>query len=313
MATDADPTVASVATAGVRFRAMGCDAHVLVTGPHGPALLDEAQARIAELERLWSRFRCESDVSRLNAAAGGATATVVADETRALLERATLGWLATDGAWNPLMGRRIVELGYDRSFTSDMASLSEPSPIAAVPFRGVQVDDVAGTARLPEGVALDVGGIAKGFAADLVTGELLRAGAWGAMVNIGGDLRVRGLPPAGIDWTITVREPALGLDELTTIALPGGGVATSTTSRRRWAGPDGDRHHLLDPATGLPATGDVVLATVVAGEAWWAEVAATARCVRPSVPLIGCASLELRADGTERRRDAFDVYERTIS
>jgi thiamine biosynthesis lipoprotein len=290
---------------------MGTDAHVLVTGPDGAGLLDLAQRRIDELEQRWSRFLEESEVSRLNALAGSRARTGVAPETLQLLERAALARQVTEGTWNPLLGGHMAALGYDRTF-SEVRRCNErgATPDGCTTVGLVDIDPGTRTARLPHGVALDLGGIAKGFAADLVTGELMAAGAWGAMVNLGGDLRVRGLPPEGLDWVVEIGEPAAGVAHLATVRLPEGAIATSTTARRRWQGPGGERHHLLDPATGEPADTPVVVTSVIAGEAWWAEVAATALTVRPELALPELATLQLFADGSMRRTADFESYER---
>jgi thiamine biosynthesis lipoprotein len=125
---------------------------------------------------------------------------------------------------------------------------------------------------VPSGVGLDVGGIAKGFAADLVTDELLAAGATGALVNLGGDIRVRGRPPAGDRWPISVADPFDPGRELLRLAIEDGAVATSSRLARRWVGASGrPSHHLIDPVSGAPMESDVVAVTVVAGEGWWAE------------------------------------------
>ena len=118
------------------------------------------------------------------------------------------------------------------------------------------------------------GGIGKGLAADLLVHELLARGAAGACANLGGDLRVDGDAPGGGPWVVDVGHP-LRREPATTIGLRRGAVATSSRVRRAW-GPRGDRHHLIDPATGRPARTGLAAATVVAAEGWQAEVMAKA-------------------------------------
>jgi len=101
--------------------------------------------------------------------------------------------------------------------------------------------------------------------------ELLAAGAAGACVNLGGDLRVEGEPQP---WVIDVEDP-FGGRPATRVGLKGGAVATSSRLRRAWVG----GHHVIDPARGRPATTDAVAVTVLAAEAWWAEALATAALV----------------------------------
>jgi thiamine biosynthesis lipoprotein len=145
----------------------------------------------------------------------------------------------------------------------------------------IEVDHADSIVRLPPGTGFDPGGIGKGLAADLLVGEALRVGVAGVCVDVGGDLRVEGRSPTGGSWTIAVEHPA----RATPVALLDvacGAVATSTTLRRRWT-VDGDaRHHLIDPRTGEPSDTDIDLMTIVAGEAWRAEVLATAALLRGS-------------------------------
>jgi thiamine biosynthesis lipoprotein len=121
-------------------------------------------------------------------------------------------------------------------------------------------------------VTVDPGGIGKGLAADLVAVELLDAGAAGCLVNVGGDLRALGRSPTDAGWVVTVPDPYRPGAELLRAALPEGGVATSSRLERRWRAGGIEVHHLIDPSTGAPANGDIVAATVVAAQAWEAEV-----------------------------------------
>jgi thiamine biosynthesis lipoprotein len=108
----------------------------------------------------------------------------------------------------------------------------------------------------------------------------MSAGADGVCINLGGDLRVLGTAPEG-SWVIAVEHPSF-TEPIAHIGLEYGAVATSTTLKRRWRADDGERHHLIDPHTGVPSTTDLTLATVIAGEAWIAEVLAKAVLLRGS-------------------------------
>ena len=156
--------------------------------------------------------------------------------------------------------------------------------------------------RLPFGVGFDPGGIGKGLAADLVAGELLAHGAAGACVNIGGDLRVTGEPPHGGAWRVAIDSP-LTETPLALVELAEGGVATSSRLKRRWQGHDGTtRHHLIDPLTGTSAHTIVLTASVVASDAWRAEVLAKAAFLADGSRLsllehLDVAALVLTTDG----------------
>ena len=146
----------------------------------------------------------------------------------------------------------------------------------------VELDDLVSAVRLPPGVALDLGGIGKGAAADEVSAELLAAdvpGVGGVLVNLGGDLRARGDAPAPHGWVVDVDDPLAHRAHRRARAR---GAAPSPPARSCGGrGPRGERalHHLIDPRTGEPAESGLASVTVVAGEAWRAEVLAKAAFV----------------------------------
>jgi thiamine biosynthesis lipoprotein len=258
-----------VAPAELRFRAMGSDVHVLVNGP--AALLQVARDRVEELERRWSRFRADSEISRLNALAGSPMA--VSPETLGLVGRALEGARVTGGRYDPTVLGDLLRAGYDRTF-EEVGAAGGGSPLGRGWSR-VVVDAAGSSVTLPAGVGLDPGGIGKGYAADLVVSELRAAGATGVCVNLGGDLRAEGRAPGGASWVVGIGHP-LRPGRAATVVLRHGAVATSSRVRRAW-GPAGDRrHHLIDPATGRPADTGLAAVTVLAARGWQAEVLAKA-------------------------------------
>jgi thiamine biosynthesis lipoprotein len=298
-----------------RFPAMGGRAHVIVTGGDD-RLVDDARRRIVDLEARWSRFLPDSEISRLNRCPEQAVA--VSPETFALLEHAVLAWDATAGRYDPTVLPALRAAGYDRDlpWVIDAALTADPAivdPVCRTPCHElvapgcglIGLDRRDMTVRLPAGVEIDPGGIGKGLAADIVTGELVTAGAVGAMVNVGGDLRVRGEPPEGDSWSIAVEHP-LRPDRpdrpLLTLGLGDGGVVSSSRLRRRWVQDGRPRHHIIDPRSGQPAFSDLVAVTVVAADAWWAEVAAKSVFVAGApasrADVTGVLVATVEADGT---------------
>jgi thiamine biosynthesis lipoprotein len=261
------------------FHAMGSDAHVVVTGDQ--RLLDVAQARLAQLEARWSRFRLDSEISRLNRANGAPR--IVSADTALLVQRSVEAWRATAGAFDPSVHDAVVDLGYDRDFRVLPGSRATAPPVTrpAPGLGDVLVDPAADVVRLPPGVHLDPGGIGKGLAADLVVLDLLAEGAPGACVSVGGDLRVAGAPPERDCWSVSIADPRHAGRELVRIDLTSGGVATSSRLRRRWWRSGVEYHHVVDPRTGRPATSAAVAATAVADEASLAEVRATEALLVP--------------------------------
>ncbi len=285
----------SVTVAERRTRAMGSAVHVVVVSERdrAGALADRAVARVAGLEARWSRFRDDSELSRINAADGAPC--LVSDDTAALVGSLRDAWVTTAGRFDPTVS--VARLGYTTSFDTLNPPISGlPTSGAARVDRGfvapgcadVEVDRSLGLVRVPAGVTLDAGGLGKGLAADLVADGTMRAGAAGVLVNVGGDVAVAGTPLGGGPWTLSIEAPDgdrhdpdphdRDSDEVGRVVLAAGGVATSTSARRRWRDATGAVvHHLLDPVTGRPAVSERRQVTVVAASARDAEVAA--KCV----------------------------------
>jgi thiamine biosynthesis lipoprotein len=261
--------------AETRFRAMGTEVHVALVGA-GPDQLALAEERIRHLERRWSRFLDSSEISQLNRDPG--RPVVVSADTFTLVARAVTAWHATGGWFDPTVGAALVAHGYDRAFTDVARRVSPVANAVPRPPGPAEIDlfNAIKAITLPVGVTIDPGGIGKGLAADLVAELLLASGAEGALVDIGGDLRAVGRAPGDEGWVITVDDPIRSGHELLRLAMPDGAVATSSRLLRRWPTTAGVAHHLIDPTSGRPAETDVVAVTVVAGEAWWAEVLAKA-------------------------------------
>jgi FAD:protein FMN transferase len=258
-------------------RAMGSDAHVVVWA-HASAtdrLADLAMLRIDLLEQCWSRFRNDSELSRLNARAGCGPISV-SDDLHLLVQTMVEAWQWSEGAVDASVLGSMVAIGYDADFAH--VATSVPQDVRARPAQGLGgVRLEPGHVMLPAGMGLDPGAIGKGLAADIVTGELMEAGAHAVLVSIGGDVVTRGDHP----WRISLRDDRTPeRDEIDVIEVTGEhcAVATSSVLRRRWA----DRHHVVDPATGHPTDSDVLQATVVADCGWRAEAGATVAIVRGS-------------------------------
>lgn len=313
-------------TLTVDDRAMGSALRVVVVGgeTQGSDVTDLgelagwARRRIADLESRWSRFLPDSDISRLNRAAGQPIA--VHPDTVVLVTAMVQAWHATDGAFDPTLLGALVGLGYATSWDDPSRTSSTP---VGVGLRGrpdlVGVDVDHHLVELPVGTALDAGGIGKGLAADLVAEGLVARGAAGALVSIGGDLRVVGVAPRATGWSVDVADPSGTRPVLDTVSLIAGAVASSGTDRRRWTRHGADVHHLIDPSTGRPAHRTdrgrtVVGATVVAGTGAWAEAWTKVLMTRPTVDALaaldrhGLAGLVVDDDGTTSTSSMWPTY-----
>ena len=261
------------------FRAMGTSCALAVTVRSldqrgAQRALDAGQAEVESCERALSRFDPDSDLSRLNAASGG---WVEVDGR--LLDALVLAMRAredTGGRFDPTILPALVAAGYDRTFEE----LEERPARTANGWRAaadVEVDPRHGRARVERGAAVDLGGIGKGFSAGrtLLAMALAWPGLPGALVDLGGDLALAGLPPDGRSWRVGVADARTPGETLMTLAIEQGGVATSGRDRRRF-GPNRSLHHLIDPSTGAPALAGPLSVTVVAPDPAEAEAHATA-------------------------------------
>ena len=203
----------------------------------------------------------------------------------------------TDGDVDPTVGEALMALGYDR----DYALVAPPSrrriQIVPVPgWRTIKLDAEAGTIRLARGVRLDLGAAAKALAADRAADAAQRAAGCGVLVSFGGDIAMSGPPPNG-GWRVRVTD-----DHRSDVDAPGqwitlesGGLATSSTTVRKWATDDGFAHHLVDPATGRPARGIWRTVSVAAGSCLDANIATTASIIRGDRAVAGFSRCGCRA------------------
>ena len=288
------------------FAAMGSIARVVLHGG-ADSLVDWAEREIRRLESRWSRFVAESDVVRMNVAAGGDPCPV-APETIDLLTRALDLWDLTDGRFDPTILRALEACGYDESFERVRARATdggrrelvtappgrEPIHVVVTPSRarsehapgcsGVTVDSVARTVQLPAGVAIDLGGVGKGYAGDLVARGLVARGARGVCIGLGGDVRACGEGPVEGHWDVEVEHPFDANRSLFTSRLGDAAIVTSTSRIRRWVHRGRWQHHLIDPATGQPADRGVAAVIVTDVDAWRAEGIAKAALVAGAEP-----------------------------
>jgi thiamine biosynthesis lipoprotein len=262
--------------ASATFPALGTSAALLVTAPAAlPAARCVLENELAAIDAACSRFRADSELSRVNRAAGRAVA--VGPLFLEALEVALAVAFQTGGAVVPTVGAALRALGYDRDFASGLSAPAAGQTAAVPGAEAVCVDRAAATACVAPGVELDLGATAKALAADRAARAAHMATGAGVLVNLGGDIAVAGEPPPG-GWAVRVAEdhtaPADAPGQ--TVALSGGGLATSSTTVRRWGGV----HHIIDPATGASSRGPWRTVSVAAATCVAANAAATATIVR---------------------------------
>jgi FAD:protein FMN transferase len=278
------------------FDALGSTAVVAVTDP---ARLETARAAVEEVvdefDRACSRFREDSELCHLNGAAGDPVpvSPLLLDAVGAAIRAAQM----TDGAVSPTVGEALVALGYDRDFTAVGvgAPASVPVRIAPVPaWQTVQLDREAQVIRMGRGVKLDLGATAKALAADRAAAAALQATGCGVLVSLGGDLSISGPAPSE-GWQIRVTDDHRSDPTAPgqTITLREGGLATSSTTVRRWRTGSGEVHHLVDPATGNSARSCWRTVSVTAASCLDANTASTAAIIRGASALAWLQGLGL--------------------
>ena len=250
---------------------------------------------VSDFDAACSRFRDDSEVERLNQAAGETVAVspLLFDAITAALRAAEL----TDGAVDPTVGEALIALGYDRDFSElDGARVpARPLRIASVPgWRTIRVDRGAGTVRATRGVRIDLGATAKALAADRAAAAASEAAGCGVLVSLGGDMAIAG-PPLEAGWRVRVTDDHRSGTSTPGqwIVLAGGGLATSSTAVRHWSNAEGAAHHLIDPATGRSAESFWRTVSVTAATCLDANIASTASIIRGEPALRWLRSLGL--------------------
>jgi thiamine biosynthesis lipoprotein len=260
----------------VKFQAMGCSMAALLDneGPQAAKLLEQVPGWFEEWEQVLSRFRPDSDLNQLNRSAGK---DFPADPTLIKVIKAALEdarW--TGGLVVPTIREYLEIAGYDRDF--DLVSPVQPGQpsfskrINLPDWRQISIDDTNQTIFLPAGMTLDLGGIAKGWAAHQAMQRLREIGP--ALMDAGGDIAISGPQADGQPWLIDIADPLQVQESLDMFALEGCGVATSGIDHRRWLQGDVLKHHIIDPRQGEAAKTDLASVTVIAPDVIQAEAAA---------------------------------------
>ena len=288
------------------WKALGTSVHVLATDAGELVTATTAVSEVLdEVDIAYSRFRDDSELSRLNAGPGRPVR--VSPLLAMAIDAAQRAARLTDGAVDPTIGHAIRVAGYDDDF-SRVADRGRPVNLRAwrVPgWQAIRFDRRSRTVLVPAGVELDLGSTGKALAADLAArAALAAAGAGGVLVGLGGDIATAGTPPSG-GWRIHIAEDSRVAPDADgeVICVPAGGVATSSTTVRRWTRGTAVLHHIIDPQTSLPATGPFRTVTVVAATCLDANIASTAAIVRGEAAIDWLLSWRLPArlvenDGT---------------
>ena len=294
-----------------RFRAMGST--IVLWLEADAATAGRAFARVEELfatnEAALSRFRPESELSRLNQSAGRGFVPVSPLLWDVLTDALALARI-TDGLFDPTLLAALETAGYDRSFVDLPAERpAGEAPCGEWPtgrWSAVRLDGERRAVELPAGVRIDLGGIAKGHTAAQAAASL---GQWGpCLVDAGGDLTAGAAPAGYPGWPVAIAAPWDDAGQmpadLFTLWLADASLATSGVDYRRWRHHNRPAHHLIDPHTGRPAATDLLSATVLMAGATDADAWATAAVVMgmaEATRLLGAADIAAVLSATDGR------------
>ena len=262
----------------LEFRAMNTSVIMALDSESGTDEgLRQTQAFIENSERRFSRFLPDSEISQLNAAAGH-WAEVSSD----LLDMLVLSkayHAETAGLFDPSILPDLKRAGYDVSMDEVRRRADTGSTIAVRSERptltSMEIDATGSRVKIPEGMEIDLGGIAKGW---IVQGAatLLKSYGTAAAVNAGGDMYFAGLPEDGERWQVEIEDPRDAHKTVAKLHVGEGAVVTSSISKRTWSRGGQNPHHIIDPRTGEPALAEWLSVTVVAPQADLAEAYAKA-------------------------------------
>ncbi len=259
----------------LEFRAMGCDMLAAVECETAPETLSRVPEWFEEWEQALSRFRYDSELTRLNQTREQPFR--VSETLWDVFQIARKAEQMTDGLVTPTLLDAVIEAGYDRPFDM-LPHLSSPgidsASIISQPLTAVAFDASTQTITLPEDMGLDFGGVAKGWAAHQAMKRLQAKGP--ALIDAGGDISISGPRADGSPWKIGIADPFHKGEEVEILYLNACGVATSGKDRRRWMREGSLQHHIIDPLTGQPAETDLLTVTVIAPNVMEAEAAAKA-------------------------------------
>ena len=261
----------------ITFDALGTDNVITAWGEGAEDGLVEARRRVLEIHDEMNAFSTTSDVARVSQAAGGG-ATSVSQDTMRVLACAKRISEASGGAFDPTV-RPVSALWHLSGPDVRIPDAAEvESVLGLVGWRDIELDAPSLTARLTRpGQAIDLGGIAKGYAADEARSALSRHGVESAIIDLGGNIVTMGSRPDGTPWRIGIQNPLSPRGELAMhVSACDAAIVTSGVNERFTIRSGTLYHHVIDPRTGYPSQSGIASATVVAATSLVADALATA-------------------------------------
>ena len=304
------------------FNAMSTSVLLAAEGPAEAVEtgFEEVRRFVAAAEQRFTRFSEESELSRLNRSAG--SWFEASPDLYEVVKLALQFYDQTEGLFDPGVLDALELAGYDRTI-AELRQYGAPqaAQVLTMPrtvrFGSLRLDPLSKRIRLPDGLRIDLGGIAKGWIAGRAAHILSR---WtpACAVDAGGDVFLHGLPQGESCWRVALEDPQDPSRTLAVLKLPPGAVATSTTTRRRWQQNGKERHHLIDPRTRQPSQSNLQSVTVIAKSAVEAEVYAKVLLIGGSKEVSRISRLEAGVEfiavdqngklwGSKHSREYLDV------
>ena len=260
------------------FRAMNTSVLLAAEGEGCSEGMLATKSFIDDCEQRFSRFLPASELTQLNRSAGGWLE--VSNDLMEMLQLSRKFYIETNGLFDPSILPDLKQAGYDRSMDeirTARTAVTAPASMrtSRLSFDQIGFDPADNRIRLPRGMEIDLGGIAKGWIVEKAA-RLLNLYADACAVSAGGDMLFIGHPVDGFDWDVFLEDPRDPSRMLTELHIPSGAVATSSVAKRTWNQGGKPRHHLIDPRTGEPAHTDWLSVTVIDPDVIAAEVYAKA-------------------------------------
>ena len=272
------------------FFALGTINSIRIFSEEDEAVVGKAVERVNEIEKRMSSFLPSSDLSLIREKAGE-DFQPVHDDTFRLLEKAVELGGQTQGTFDITINPLVQLWGINKKGDFVPSEEEIQKSLALVDYRSLHLDHQSTSCSLAKkGQSIDLGGIAKGFAADEVRRILIKNGVQSALINLGGNIATIGNHPDGGSWKIGIQNPLAPRGEYAACLSASDQTIVTSGSNERFFIKDGIRyHHILDPRTGKPARSSVLSVTVIGNHSVYADALTTAFFIlgpEKSVPLI---------------------------
>ncbi|MDR3572444.1 MAG: FAD:protein FMN transferase [Anaerolineaceae bacterium] len=302
----------------IEFHAMGSQMAALLDSKSQQSIqaIEQTPGWFEEWEQVLSRFRPDNELSRLNTAGG--LPVKVSPTLWAVLKAALQAARWSGGLIVPTVLNSLERAGYDRSFDDlqtsptglKLARISEKVLFKELTTPGdweaIRMDAKEHSVTVPGGMRLDFGGIAKGWAAQQALKRLAVFGP--ALVDASGDIAISGLRQDNGPWSVGISDPFKLQEDLETLAMGKGAVATSGIDYHRWLQNGAWKHHIIDPRSGEPAETDLMSASVIAPDLLKAEAAAKAALILGSEAGLEWLENHYELEGLLARKDGRLTY-----